>query len=66
VAANHACWDSKELVKKVNKRRFGTVVRSDVSGLAQMMQNHSDEARKYILANVTESQGDTTEDDKPE
>jgi histone deacetylase 6 len=63
VAANHACWESKEFLKKVNKRRFGTVVHSEVSGLAQMMQNHAHEAQRYILDNLAEAQGDTTEDD---
>ena len=65
VAGDHACWSDPDLTKKVNKRRFGTVVKSPEDGLNMMMQAHADETQAWILSRVVEdSDGDTTEDDK--
>lgn len=65
VAGDHACWSDKDLTKKVQKRRFGTVVRSDKMGLNKMMQAHATEAQDWILARTSESEdGDSTDDDK--
>ncbi|KAM7194099.1 histone deacetylase clr3 [Rhypophila sp. PSN 637] len=70
VSNDHACWNNAELTRKVNKRRFGTVVRSKYTGLANMMQEHRKEVTTWILARsssligVEDAQGETTEDDK--
>ena len=64
VAGNHACWSDHDLTKKIQKRRFGTVVRSPKLGLNAMMQEHSTEAQDWMLARVSAvSQGDTTEEE---
>ncbi|KAI5457268.1 hypothetical protein BGZ63DRAFT_364672 [Mariannaea sp. PMI_226] len=65
VAGDHACWSDKDLTKKVQKRRFGTVVKSPMFGLNKMMQAHAEDAQNWILARTSaSSEGDTTEDDK--
>ena len=66
VAANHGCWFDHELTRKVNKRRFGTVVRSHVSGLNNMMTEHASEVQAWIKERVRsdEESGDTTEEDE--
>ncbi|KAH7149759.1 histone deacetylase [Dactylonectria estremocensis] len=65
VAGDHACWSDHDLTRKVNKRRFGTVVRSPMFGLNKMMQGHAVEAQEWILSRVSENNGgDTTEEDK--
>ncbi|KAG5928293.1 hypothetical protein E4U53_002711 [Claviceps sorghi] len=67
VAGDHACWSDPDLTKKVQKRRFGTVVRSPKIGLNEMMQQHAAEAQQWILSRTSDtSQGDTTEDDEDE
>ncbi|KAG6153341.1 hypothetical protein E4U46_006745 [Claviceps purpurea] len=67
VANDHACWSDRDLTKKVQKRRFGTVVRSPKLSLNEMMQEHADQAQEWILARTsTASQGETTEDDDDE
>ncbi|KAG6113953.1 hypothetical protein E4U13_003550 [Claviceps humidiphila] len=67
VASDHACWSDRDLTKKVQKRRFGTVVRSPKLSLNEMMQEHADQAQEWILARTsTASQGETTEDDDDE
>lgn len=63
VANDHACWADPDLTRKVNKRRFGTVRRSSVSGLTRMMKEHATDAQQWILSRVTESRGDTTDDE---
>ncbi|KAK7414744.1 Histone deacetylase hda1 [Neonectria punicea] len=66
VAGDHACWSDLDLTRKVNKRRFGTVVRSPMFGLNKMMQGHAEEAQEWIIGRTSEnSDGDSTEDDKP-
>ncbi|KAM4066934.1 arb2 domain-containing protein [Hirsutella rhossiliensis] len=66
VAGDHACWSDHELTRKVNKRRFGTVVRSEMLGLNKMMQEHAEEAQDWMMRRVgAAGPGDTTEDDKP-
>jgi histone deacetylase 6 len=65
VAGDHACWSDHDLTRKVHKRRFGTVVRSEEFGLNRMMQAHAEEAQDWIMARVTEEEhGDTTEEEK--
>jgi histone deacetylase 6 len=65
VAGDHACWFDADLTRKVNKRRFGTVVRSEKKDLNQMMQAHEEETWDWILKRATEGgSGDTTEDEK--
>lgn len=62
VAGDHACWSDHELTRKVHKRRFGTVVRSEMLGLNKMMQEHALEAQDWILRRVAAaSRGETTE-----
>ncbi|KAK3372787.1 histone deacetylase A-like protein [Lasiosphaeria ovina] len=63
VAKDHACWTDPELKRKVMKRRFGNVVRSNVNGLTSMMNQHARDAQQWILDCVAEEHGDTTEDD---
>ncbi|KAK1761136.1 histone deacetylase clr3 [Echria macrotheca] len=65
VAKNHACWQDADLTRKVMKRRFGTVIRSNVNTLAGMMTEHKADVQKWILDRVSdEQQGETTEDDR--
>jgi histone deacetylase 6 len=64
VANDHACWADPDLTRKVQKRRFGSVVRSEMRGLNRMMREHAGEAQKWIMARVTQDTGDTTEEDK--
>ncbi|KAI0137186.1 hypothetical protein BJ170DRAFT_678041 [Xylariales sp. AK1849] len=63
VATDHACWNDRELEKKVNKKRFGGVRRSDQVGLNRMMQRHAGEVHAWIGERLTRS-GNTTEDEK--
>lgn len=64
VASDHACWSDPDLTRKVQKRRFGTVIRSQRLGLNLMMQEHSNEAQQWIMQRVSsDSVGDTTEDE---
>lgn len=64
VANDHACWADEDLKRKVNKRRFGSVIRSKVNGLTSMMTEHSADVHNWILERVSDDQhGDTTEDE---
>lgn len=64
VAGDHACWSDYDLTRKVQKRRFGTVVRSDMVGLNRMMRGHAVETQEWILERVSDTRGETTEDEK--
>jgi len=66
VANDHACWADADLTRKVMKRRFGTVIRSEVNGLARMMTRYSGDVQRWMLDRVSEEekQGDTTEEDR--
>lgn len=62
VSRNHACWENEELKRKVLKKRFGGVRRSTHSGLARMMEEHSEEVHEWITKKISESQsGETSE-----
>ena len=68
VANNHACWTDEDLKRKVQKRRFGTAVRSPHFGLAKMLQAHADEVHAWISERVAvddemAGHGDTTEEE---
>lgn len=70
LAGDHAAWADPDLAKKVQKRRFGTVVKSSASGLNRMMASHSSEAQAWVMERVTTEvtgeeggEGDTTEDE---
>lgn len=68
LAGDHAAWLDPELTKKVQKRRFGTVVRSPAAGLNRMMAGHAAEVHEWVMDRVTteeegEGEGDTTEDE---
>lgn len=64
VTNDHAVWNDAELTRKVLKRRFGTVIRSEVSGLAKMMTSHAADAQRWISERVTDDgPGDTTEEE---
>ncbi|KAI1851626.1 hypothetical protein JX266_003088 [Neoarthrinium moseri] len=63
VAKDHACWSDPELEKKVYKRRFGGVRKSDQVGLNRMMQRHAGEVYEWIGERLSQS-GNTTEDEK--
>lgn len=66
VAGDHACWSDHDLTRKVQKRRFGTVVRSEKHGLNRMMQAHAKEAQEWIMDKLAadETPGDTTEEER--
>ncbi len=64
VAGDHACWSDYDLTRKVQKRRFGTVVRSEMIGLNKMMRTHAEETHEWLLERVTDTRGETTEDEK--
>jgi hypothetical protein len=54
-------------LRKINKRRFGTVVRSDRAGLSQMMKRHAKEAQEWMAERMEESShGETTEEEEEE
>jgi histone deacetylase 6 len=63
VAKDHACWSDPELEKKVTKKRFGGVKKSDQIGINNMMQRHAPEVQQWILNRVSQS-GNSTEDEK--
>ncbi|KAH9898632.1 putative histone deacetylase A [Xylariomycetidae sp. FL2044] len=63
VAGNHACWTDEDLHKKVSKRRFGTVKRSDQTGLNRMMEAHAEDVQMWIADRASKS-GNTTEIEK--
>ena len=63
VGSDHACWQTNELIRKINKRRFGDVVRSPVMGLDRMLQEHMSDACQWIYERLPEAAGDTTEDE---
>lgn len=65
VASDHACWSDPDLTKKVNKKRFGGVRKSDQVGLNRMMQRHADEVHDWITNRLaTDKSGNTTEEEK--
>ncbi|OAA55920.1 histone deacetylase [Niveomyces insectorum RCEF 264] len=64
VGHDHACWQTAEFIRKINKRRFGDVVRSPVSGLNRMLRQHADDAHQWILERLPQSPpGNTTEEE---
>ncbi|ORY64236.1 histone deacetylase [Pseudomassariella vexata] len=63
VANDHACWSDPDLAKKVGKKRFGGVKRSNQVGLNRMMQEHAGEVHEWITGRLPDS-GNTTEDEK--
>lgn len=64
VAGDHACWSDSDLTRKVNKRRFGSVVRSKAIGLNRMMSEHAVEAQNWLLERIRGERGDTTEEEE--
>ncbi|TQS33216.1 hypothetical protein Golomagni_06445, partial [Golovinomyces magnicellulatus] len=67
VAGDHACWADPDLTRKIQKRRFGTVIHSEAVGLNMMMQSHAAEAQEWIMERVDENtRGETTEDEVTE
>lgn len=65
IAGDHACWADASLTKKVNKRRFGTVVRSPMIGLNKMMAHHAEEAREWMIERLeVPSDADMTTEEK--
>ncbi|KAL1900896.1 Histone deacetylase hda1 [Sporothrix stenoceras] len=63
VGTDHACWQTSEFTRKINKRRFGDVVRSPFMGLSRMLKEHAEDAREWILERLPETEGNTTEDE---
>lgn len=61
VASSHACWSDADLARKVSKKRFGNVTRSDEQGLASMMTRHAEDVRAWLRACSRLERGDTTE-----
>lgn len=67
VSGEHACWSNPDLAKKISKRRFGTVVRSEKAGLDSMLKEHASDAQSWMMERVSDSShGDTTEDEEDE
>jgi histone deacetylase 6 len=64
VGSDHACWADQDLNRKVNKRRFGNVIRSHKPGLNRMVHAHAEEVQNWMLDRTTKESGDTTEDDE--
>lgn len=65
VSHDHPCWDSEDTVRRVSKRRFGTVIRSETSGVNKMMQTHAAQVQRWMLDKLAARQGgDTTDDEK--
>ena len=65
VEQGHACFSSPQYEKKVQKKRFGTVIRSAYTGLSRMMRGEAEAAQQFILSRVSDSgHGETTEEDK--
>lgn len=66
VSNNHPCWNSEDTLRRVTKRRFGTVIRSEANGVNKMMQTHAGQVQKWMLERLAARQvgGDSTEDEK--
>ena len=65
VEQGHACFLNPQYEKKVQKKRFGTVIRSAYTGLSRMMRGEAEAAQQFILSRVSDSgHGETTEEDK--
>jgi len=64
VSNDHACWEDESLARKVARRRFGSVIRSEVSGLPRMMTKYKDDVQQWFLDRMSQERGETTEDDK--
>ncbi|OLN95398.1 Histone deacetylase clr3 [Colletotrichum chlorophyti] len=65
VSHDHPCWNSEDTLRRVTKRRFGTVIRSETNGVNRMMQTHAADVQKWMMERLAARQGgDTTEDDK--
>lgn len=63
VGSDHACWQTSEFIRKINKRRFGDVVRSPFTGLTRMLREHADDAHEWILDRLPDEHGNTTEEE---
>lgn len=64
VANDHACWSDPDLTRKVMKRRFGNAIRSEVNGLAPMMNRHFKDVLRFIAEQARKLHGgETTEDE---
>ncbi|KAI0181843.1 putative histone deacetylase A [Hypoxylon sp. FL1284] len=64
VTNDHACWSDPDLTKKVMKKRFGGVIKSPVTGLSQMMEEHAKQAFQFITERCSEGRsGNTTQDE---
>lgn len=63
VGSDHACWQTNEFIRKINKRRFGDVVRSPFTGLNRMLREHAADAHEWIVDRLPEEHGNTTEDE---
>lgn len=66
VAGNHACWTDPENVKKVSKRRFGTVVPSVENGLVTMLKVHENDAKEWILEKLDDQAKEQAKEDAKE
>lgn len=64
VANDHACWIDPKQETKVKKKRFGTVIRSQETGLSAMMKRHFTEVTQFITDRCSISAGESTEDDR--
>ncbi|EPE07668.1 histone deacetylase [Ophiostoma piceae UAMH 11346] len=58
VGSDHACWQTNEFIRKINKRRFGDVTRSPYVGLARMLKEHAADAQQWILDRIPDDDDD--------
>lgn len=58
VSPDHACWSDEESARKVQRSRFGKVVKADIevgrgeNGVGKMLKRYEEEAGEWVLAKV--------------
>lgn len=62
VINNHLCWQDPDLSRKVAKRRFGTIKRSEQTTVPMMMKAHAETVQEWILEQVDGDEDETTEE----
>jgi len=48
VSPAHACWNDEEARRKVARKRFGNVIRSEVEGLGEMLDKYRQEVGEWF------------------
>lgn len=58
VSPDHACWSDEESARKVQRSRFGKVVKADIevgrgeNGVGKMLKRYEEEAGEWVLAKL--------------